>query len=67
LRPTYNANLALLMMQFVHNWTPDYTVCTQLAENATFRSVVYSSPRVEQKSYVDDQSMNVMVFGVAEN
>jgi hypothetical protein len=43
------------------------TVCTQLAKNATSRSVVYSSPRVEQKSYVDDRSMNVMVFGVAEN
>jgi hypothetical protein len=38
------------------------TVCTQLAENATSRSVVYSSPRVEQKSYDDDRSMNVMVF-----
>jgi hypothetical protein len=42
------------------------TLCTQLAENATSRSVVYSSC-VEQKSYVEDRSMNVMVFGVAEN
>jgi hypothetical protein len=42
-------------------------VCTQLNENAKSRRVVYSSPRMERKSSDDDRSMNVMVFGVAEN
>lgn len=43
------------------------SVCTQLAENAKPRNVVYSSPRVERNSRDDDRSLNVVVFGVAEN
>jgi hypothetical protein len=43
------------------------SVCTQLAENAKTRSVVYTSPRAERKSHDVDRSMNIMVFGVAEN
>jgi hypothetical protein len=43
------------------------SVCTQLAENAKPRNVVYTSPREERKSHDVDRSMNVMVFGVAEN
>jgi hypothetical protein len=42
-------------------------VCTRLAENAVTRNVVYTSPRVERQSPIIDRSMNVMVFGVAEN
>jgi len=43
------------------------SVCTKLAENAATRNVVHSSPRVERQGHDIDRSMNIMVFGVAEN
>ena len=45
----------------VHN-----TIEVQLL-NAATRNVVYSSPRVERQGHDIDRSMNIMVFGVAEN
>ena len=43
------------------------TVCAQLADNTRPKSPVYTAPRVGRGSRDDDRSMNLMVFGVAED